>query len=77
MRRSRQWATEIELLATATYFNTTITEQYPFGTNSLKWINIKPLPLHKDDPSYDGILLEGKFHLHHTLGVHYNSIFPQ
>ena len=79
MRRSRKWATEVELLATATYFDTTLnefTEQYPAGNDNWKWIQIKPVPIHPADPPYDGIPIEGQFYLHHTLGVHFDCVFP-
>ena len=78
MRQDKVWAEEVELIATASYFNTTIwefTNCYPVG-GSWKWIKIEPVACHPDDPPFDGIPLHGCFYIHHTGGVHYDRILP-
>ena len=55
--KDKVWAEEVELIATASYFNTTIwgfTNCYPVG-GPWKWIKIEPEECHPDDPPFDGI----------------------
>ena len=78
MRQDRVWAEEVELIATASYFNTPIwefTNCYPVG-GPWKWIKIEPVECHPDDPPFDGIPFHGCFYIHHTGGVHYDRILP-
>ena len=80
MRHSRKWATEVELLATATLFQTTIwefTEQViEEHNNNWKWIEIKPVTLHPNDTHDGQIPINGNLYIHHTLGIHYDCIYP-
>ncbi|KAH3895921.1 hypothetical protein DPMN_020089 [Dreissena polymorpha] len=79
MRRQRTWGTELELLAVATFFDTSIweyTEQYPQGSQNWQWIEIQKVQLHPQDPAVDGLPIHGMFYLHHTNGNHYDGVFP-
>ena len=78
MRQDKVWAEEVELIATASYFNNPIwefTNCYPVG-GAWKWIKIEPVECHPDDPPFDGIPFHGCFYIHHTGGVHYDRILP-
>ncbi|KAH3862152.1 hypothetical protein DPMN_025117 [Dreissena polymorpha] len=79
MRRQRTWGTELELLAVATYLDTSIweyTEQYPQRSQNWKWIKIQKFQPHPQDPAVDGPPIHGMFYLHHTNGNHYDGVFP-
>ncbi|MES9881383.1 MAG: AAA family ATPase [Sedimenticola sp.] len=76
MRRSRVWAEEVELLAVASYFHTSIweyTNSYPVG-GPWHWVKIEPLASHPADPPFDGFALHGSFYIHHTNGNHFDRI---
>ena len=79
MRKARVWATEVEIIATSTFFNTSIyefTEEYIEGHNtSLRWVRFQPIQLSVEDPPNDGCPIEGNFYLHHTWGVHYDRVY--
>ena len=79
MRKARVWATEVKIIATSTFFNTSIyefTEEYIEGHNtSLRWVRFQPIQLSAEDPPNDGCPVEGNFYLHHTWGVHYDRVY--
>ena len=79
MRKARTWATEIEIITAATFFNTSLYEftgEYVENHNtSMKWVRFRPLQLSPEDPPYDGCPVEGNIYLHHTWGVHYDRVY--
>ena len=78
MQRLNMWATELEMLAVASYFNTPIfefTNSYPVG-GPWKWIKIKPIKCHKQDHPFQTCQLHGAFYIHHTAGNHFDRIIP-
>ena len=77
MRKNRVWATEIEILAVATYFDIKIfefTACFPLG-GEWKWITISPIKEKNVNLSQFPIT-SGYIYLHHTNGNHFDVVYP-
>lgn len=77
MSQSRQWATETEIVAVATYFGCKIiefTSSWPVG-GGWQWIEVEPARINNLDPEHR-FSITGQLYLHHTNGNHFDRIVP-